>query len=526
MMIESRTEKRKTEKQKKDRKTLGIKIALLSVITMGAFAYLIQWLETRQPQGSAVAESPVASPKPPAASSALQQPAGTTTGDKQADDEGKPAQSGPETGKQADKVSMTFVGDVMFAGKVEDLLTKNGYDYPFKYVKPYLEKADITIANLETPITTRGSAQTKEYVYRSSPLALPELKKAGVDVVNLANNHSMDYGEEGLLDTLDHLDEQGFIRVGAGRDAEEAYKYAIVEHQGMKVAFLGFTRVLPEVSWLATAKKPGLAAAHSNKLSLEAIAKARQEADLVVVIAHWGEERNPRPVKTQTDLAHEFIDSGADLVIASHPHVLQGFEQYKGKWVAYSLGNFIFTTNDVPETWESLILNATCTKERKCEMDLVPILTKWAQPIRMVEDQGRQLFEKLTRNSINAKINGEGVVALGPVNTFPPLVNKPPVNKESGVTGTNKPAQGTTDNAKKNEPAEGSKGQGTKKPADSAGTGKDKEKTPQQPGGKSGGDKDKGKDTKESDKAAGKTSEGSKSSSTGKQSPPSGGSTP
>ncbi len=461
-MIQSRTEKHKSVR--KDHKTLWLKIALLSLITMGAFAYLTQWLESRQQENTVAAESPVASAKPPAAASGAP---GTSTGADNPPSAGekpatltegaRPQPLGADTSNASDKVTLTFVGDVMFAGKVEDLLTKHGYDYPFKYVKSYLEKADLTIANLETPVTTRGSAQTKEYVYRSSPLALPELKKAGIDLVNLANNHSMDYGEEGLLDTLEHLDDQGILRVGGGRDADEAYRHVIVERHGMKIAFLGFTRVLPSTSWIATAKKAGLATAHTSKATMEAVAKARQEADLVVVIAHWGEERKSHPVKIQTDLAHEFIDAGADLVVASHPHVPQGFEQYKGKWVAYSLGNFVFTTNEVPETWDSMILNAACTKERSCELSLVPILTKWAQPVRMVEDQSEQLFQRLTKNSINAKVDKQGAISLGPVNTFPAASPKPAAPKATETTKptapkateTTKPAQSTSTPATK-----------------------------------------------------------------------------
>ncbi|WP_261381658.1 CapA family protein [Paenibacillus cremeus] len=347
-------------------------------------------------------------------------------------DAGKPADpKPPET-----QVKLSFVGDVMFASKVEELLQKNGYDYPFKYVKQYLEKADIAVANLETPITTRGSAQSKEYVYRSSPAALPELKKAGIDLVNLANNHSMDYGPDSLLDTLDHLDGQSLLHVGAGRTLQDAYKPVIVEQQGIKVAFLGFSRVVPEASWYAAKAKPGIAGTYDAKLPLEAIAAARAEADLVVVISHWGEERKERPNKTQTDLAHQYIDQGADLVIASHPHVLQGFEQYKGKWIAYSLGNFIFTTNENAETWDSMILEAACTKARACSLSMVPILTKWAQPIRMVEEDGRKLFERMSQLSINAKVDTEGRIEQGPLNLFATDPVKSPAEPSGVRTGT------------------------------------------------------------------------------------------
>lgn len=384
---------------------LWLKICLLTVLTIGAFVYLMQWLDRPHgnPGGEAAAEA-----KTPAPSAGVQPP--QVESDKlPAVKEYEQANIVPGSDKAA-RVNLSFVGDVMFANKINDLLKQHGYDYPFKYIRSYLEKADIAVANLETPVTTRGTSEEKTYAYRSSPLALPELKKAGVDLVNLANNHSMDYGVEGLLDTLDHLDATGISRVGAGKNSEEAYRHVMMEHSGMKIAFLGFSRVIPSASWYAGFSKPGLAEAYSTKLSLQAIAKARAEADLVVVIAHWGEERNNRPIKVQTDLARQYIDQGADLVIASHPHVLQGFEQYKGKWIAYSLGNFIFTTNENSATWESMILEASCSKERSCELQIVPVLTKWAQPIRMIQEDGRKLFNKLTHISVNARVDSQGRV--------------------------------------------------------------------------------------------------------------------
>jgi poly-gamma-glutamate capsule biosynthesis protein CapA/YwtB (metallophosphatase superfamily) len=418
---------------------------------VGAFGYLVSSLDPPGQQAEAEAKSGVtAGGKAPAAGNP------STVSE-------KPISDVPSVPKPPEKVNLTFVGDILFASKVEDLLKTNGYAYPYKYVKSYLEKADITIANLESPITDRGKAESKEYVFRSPVQALPELKNAGVDVLNLANNHIMDYGQEGLLDTFDHLDTHQFLRIGAGRNIDEAFTPAIVQHQGMKIAFLGFSRVIPSTSWYAGKNKPGVAESYSTKMASEAIRKARAEADLVVVIAHWGQERKDRPVKEQVDLAHTYIDEGADLVVASHPHVLQGFEQYKGKWIAYSLGNFIFTTNEVPATWESMILEASCTKERTCELHMIPIMTKWAQPIRMVEDLGLKLFERLSRVSYNAKIDEQGNIRVGPVNTgflapaveaVPPTVKTPPAKSpSSGVKSTEtKPTESKTTDSKSTTP--------------------------------------------------------------------------
>ncbi|NHW36765.1 CapA family protein [Paenibacillus aceris] len=316
----------------------------------------------------------------------------------------KPASSGGQ-------VSLTFVGDVLFASKVEDILKQKGYDYPYTNVKDYLSKPDFTIANLETPITTRGTVQKKDYVYRSSPLSLPPLKDAGIDLVNLANNHVMDYGPEGLQDTMNALDQEGIKRIGAGKDLDEAYQPVILEKDGVKIAFLGFSRVVPEASWKAGPGHLGVAETYNYKLPVEAIQKAKESANLVVVVAHWGAERSDHPDKNQTDLAHRYIDAGADLVVGGHPHVLQGFEQYKGKWIAYSLGNFIFTTNDTPKTWETVILEAACSKEQSCNIHLVPILTKAALPTPMNSEDSSKLFQRLSQISIGSKVDTQGNVS-------------------------------------------------------------------------------------------------------------------
>jgi len=317
----------------------------------------------------------------------------------------------PEPTPAADEnasIDMTFVGDVMMSDKVEGILKQNGYDHPYTYVKSYFEKADLSIANLETPITTGGTRVDKEYSYRSSPLALPPLAAAGIDLVNLANNHSMDRGPDGLMDTIGHLDKNGILHVGAGKNIDEAYKPAIVEKNGLKLAFFGFSRVLHAEDWKAAKNRIGMTQIYDPSDAIAAIKKAKDEVDLVVVLTHWGIEREDVAHEYQRGLARQFIDAGADLIVGSHPHVLQGFESYKGKWIAYSLGNFVFTTNAIEKTWNSAILQATCTKKGDCELNVVPVLTKFAQPMPMKSEQGNNLLKHLTQISFGAIVDSNG----------------------------------------------------------------------------------------------------------------------
>lgn len=319
----------------------------------------------------------------------------------------------PSSGEADSQVTFAFVGDVMMAGTLAGVVEDKGYDYPFEYVAEALREADYTVANLETPITERGTAEEKQWVYRTSPKAIPAMQKAGIDLVNLANNHILDYGQEGLLDTFKHLSDAGLPYVGAGEDAEQAYAYQVVELKGIRVAFLGFSRVVPDVSWKAGANHPGVASTYDYTLPVEAVEAAEADADLVVIIAHWGDERVLKPNKHQVELARRYVDAGADLVIGGHPHVLQGIEHYHGKWIAYSLGNFVFTTNDKhPKTWDSAILYATCGSEGECELEARPVNNAYAQPKVLTDEEGERILRELSEVSLNTTISSTGKITV------------------------------------------------------------------------------------------------------------------
>ncbi|WP_405110674.1 CapA family protein [Paenibacillus sp. FSL K6-1217] len=293
-------------------------------------------------------------------------------------------------------VKLSFAGDIIFSGKAGALLEQKGYDYSYSALDGMFKKDDLTVVNLETPITTRGvGAKNKQFVFKGPPKALDALKSAGVDAVNLANNHTLDQGEQGLLDTLKHLGERGIPHVGAGRNSQEAYSAQYFERNGIKIALLGFTRVMPVIEWKAEAGKPGLASVYDSAEGLKAIAAARQKADVVVVFVHWGRERMEQYDKTQQALGRSFIDAGADLVMGGHPHVLQGIEPYKGKWIAYSSGNFIFTRGSVPATWETAVFQAECSKQGQCSLKLKPMDAELAQPVPMNEADGQLLLHRM-----------------------------------------------------------------------------------------------------------------------------------
>ncbi|MFB9326009.1 CapA family protein [Paenibacillus aurantiacus] len=326
-----------------------------------------------------------------------------------ADEEGAGA-GGPEP--SGETVRLSFVGDILLAANVQALMAKNGYDYPYAKSLSYLQGPDLMAGNLENPITKRGTpAQDKQFVFKGTPESLPALKEAGFDVVSLANNHTLDQGVEGLLDTIGYLDEAGLPNTGGGSDDQEAYEPVILEAKGVKVAYVGLSRVLPVGSWKAAPDRAGVAEAYGEaKQGIEAIKAAKAKADLVVVMVHWGIEKDDKPQEYQKQLGRRFIDAGADLVIGSHPHVLQGFETYKGKWIAYSLGNYIFNMTKTDKTKDTGVLDAVCTQTGSCELQFHPMRSEQSQPVPLEGEPAKALLARLSGNSFGATVDTQGYV--------------------------------------------------------------------------------------------------------------------
>lgn len=243
-------------------------------------------------------------------------------------------------------VTVTCTGDVTLATDknapqensfVATVQEKDDYSYFFKNVADIFEEDDLTIVNFEGTLSERGTRQNKEFAFRGDPEYVNIL--TGVEAATLANNHSSDYGEESLEDTINTLEEAG-IAAFSGTDTE------VMDVNGVSVGLVG-------VYGLTEKGREALEPA------MEAVKEAG--AELIIVNAHWGAEKAATPNDTQTELAHKAIDLGADLVIGHHPHVIQGIEKYKGKYIAYSLGNFCFGGNRNPSDKDAYIFRQTFT---------------------------------------------------------------------------------------------------------------------------------------------------------------------
>lgn len=231
----------------------------------------------------------------------------------------------------------------------------------FAHVAPKLADADLAIVNLETAVAEAGigTAATKSFTFRTPPSAARTLARAGVDVASLANNHSLDYGPVALLAGIDHLQAAGVDPVGAGRNATEAGA-ALSRLVGgqTRVAVLGASRVMPEASWTATAQRPGLATAYETAGLLARVQAAATTHDVVIVVVHWGIELATCPQPEVVALAGRLQLAGADLIVGSHPHVLQPIVRNEAGVIAYSLGNFVFHRRTGP-TGDTVLLDVS-----------------------------------------------------------------------------------------------------------------------------------------------------------------------
>ncbi len=258
-------------------------------------------------------------------------------------------------------VTLAFIGDLMFDRGVKTSVQTN-FDGDYNKLFENLEElkgADIAFANLEGPISLNGKNVGSKYSFRFPPEIATVIKNSGIDIVSFANNHVGDWSLTAFKDTLNHLKDSSILFTGAGFTKTEASNVTIIESQGIKIGFLGFSDVGP--NWIeAKENQPGqLLATDPNRL--EYIREAKKKVDILVVSYHWGDEYKSFNAR-QTSLAHSSIDNGADLVIGHHPHVVQDTEIYKNKLIAYSLGNAIFDQKFSEETMQGMLLHVDVNK--------------------------------------------------------------------------------------------------------------------------------------------------------------------
>ena len=280
-----------------------------------------------------------------------------------------------------------------------------------KTIVEHMRNADICLADNEFPYTTRGTpTYGKDYIYRANPENISLMEDLGVDVLALANNHMYDYGEQGLLDTLETIDNTDMMRVGAGKNLEEASETRFVELDGLTVAFICGTRVeWEELTKGATETEAGVFRTVDPTLMYQRVREAREEADLVIVYIHWGIEGVEYLEDYQETVGKELIRQGADAVIGNHTHCLQGIEFYQGKPIVYSLGNFWFNSRTQDSVLAELHVTGT-RSDYELQLQYVPALQSECT-ISYISDPNLQYqyFRHLENISRNVSFDENGI---------------------------------------------------------------------------------------------------------------------
>ncbi|MEI8269734.1 MAG: CapA family protein [bacterium] len=260
-------------------------------------------------------------------------------------------------------VTLLFGGDIMLDRGVRNSVLKNfNGDYSKMFEKiDILKNTDIVFANLEGPASDQGNDKHNLYSFRMDPSVVPALKGAGFDVLSVANNHIGDWGRDAFTDTLDRLKENEIAYTGGGINSIEAEKPTIVEKNGMKIGYLGFSDVGPN-NMAVSENNAGILLA-SNPRFDEIIQNAAKEVNCLIVTFHFGDEYKTKHNARQELLAHKAIDAGAKIIIGSHPHVVEDTEIYKNGYIAYSLGNFVFDQYFSKDTMEGLLLQIKLNKD-------------------------------------------------------------------------------------------------------------------------------------------------------------------
>jgi len=244
----------------------------------------------------------------------------------------------------AGTVTLAFAGDVHFEARTRLLLADPAT--AFGPIAAVLRSADFTAVNLETAITGRGTPQPKNYHFRAPATAFTALRDAGIDLVTMANNHVLDYGQVGLADTLAAARAARFPYVGIGVNAAAAWAPYVFTINGVKIAIVGVSQVAELASsWVATPTRPGEANAIDLGRTLAAVRSAKRLASVVIVFMHWGTEGEACPDPNQLSLAHQLAAAGANIIIGAHAHMLQGSGWLGHTFVAYGMGNFLWWEN-------------------------------------------------------------------------------------------------------------------------------------------------------------------------------------
>ena len=309
--------------------------------------------------------------------------------------------------------TMFFTGDVLMCGATESIYDSQGVE---GLISPDLlnemQSADLCMINQEFPFGVGGTqAPDKQFTFKSDPKYVQAFLDMGVDIVSLANNHVLDFGSDVLSQTFTTLDDAGIAYVGAGESIARAKAWESYEINGTKIAVLAASRVIPVVEWNVDNAQPGVFCTYDPTQLVEQIALAEQEHDLVIVAVHWGIEGAAYPEDYQREMAKQYIDAGADLIVGNHPHVIQGVEYYKDVPIVYSLGNYLFNQNNQP----TAALKVHVDEYQKLRLQMIPIATSNYQVYASEGQAATDMIAYIEELSYALSLDEEGYVCPIPL---------------------------------------------------------------------------------------------------------------
>lgn len=306
-----------------------------------------------------------------------------------------------------DKIVISLVGDCMFDRYVQKNIDREGTGYPFANVQDVFQKDDITFINLETSLTNipKPANPKKEYNFSSYPSMAKAMKDSSIEIVNLANNHSLDYGQQGFIDTMNSLDDAKVLYVGGGRNYSEALQYKMIETKGKKIGFLGYNRVIPAANWRATKDRAGHVGLYDFELDamLPYIKEVKSKVDYLLLAIHWQGMPTEKIPANFTKAGHKLIDAGVDVVVGTHPHVMQATEFHKNGVIFYSLGNFVFDINRGRQSKSAIVQLEINPEDMSKNIKYIPSKSYKCRPV-ILKDQER-LNELYYINNLNKKFN-------------------------------------------------------------------------------------------------------------------------
>ena len=237
----------------------------------------------------------------------------------------------------------------------------------------FFQYGDLNIFNLETAVTRHDQKEEKAYNFRTNFAFLTTLKSVGFNVANVANNHSYDFGQTGFVDTLDSLRKAGISYIGGGMTSASAYQGQVFTIKGLRIGVLGFAKVNGGALSIAGKEKAGVTNGYDAKATSKAIQEIKAVSDIVIILAHWGEEGSPCPRGTEISSAKRWLSLGADIIVGGHTHTIQPITFENNKLVAYSMGNFIFYSSAL-QNRSTGILTIRISPEKKISYIFKPFL--------------------------------------------------------------------------------------------------------------------------------------------------------